>query len=203
MSEPRGKRLKSGVPACKTHRAQVGSKVKQNLPSAVEEALCGVSTSLMEFSYRLHALAKIFEQDDVALPRVAEFFQKESVSEQKQAEAMLHYMSERGGQYCSKVVQRPGTEQVCALLPALELLLGHWKEEMAVMVELCQLAREHGDPHSSSVVKSRFLQPLAPKIKLLGDLLTNARRVGCTSNSAGGFGEYLIDQLYEELTRSA
>lgn len=99
-------------------------------------------------------------------------------------------------------VQKPGTEQVCTLLAALEFLLGQWKEEMSVMVELCHLAREHGDPHSASVLKSRFLQPLAPKIKLLGDLMTNARRVGCTSDVAGGFGEYLIDQLYKELTRS-
>ncbi|XP_072529729.1 ferritin, heavy subunit [Salminus brasiliensis] len=200
MSEPGGKRLKSSVPVCKTHRVSVGGRAKQNLPSVVEEGLCGVSSLLMELAYRLQALAKIFEQDDMALPRVAAYFYLESTREQEQAEAMLHYLSERGGQYCNKDIQRPGTEQVCALLPALELLLGQWKEEMAIMVELSQLAREHGDPHSASVLKSHFLQPLAPKIKLLGDLLTNVRRVGCTSDGAGGFGEYLIDQLYEELT---
>ncbi|XP_022527855.1 ferritin light chain, oocyte isoform-like [Astyanax mexicanus] len=199
MSEPGGKRLKSSVPVCRAHRGSAASRARHNLPPAVEEALCGVSSLLMELSYRLHALAKIFEQDDLALPRVAAYFYLESTREQEQAEAMLHYLSERGGQYCSKDIQRPGTEQVCALLPALELLLGQWKEEMAIMVELSQLAREHGDPHSASVLKSHFLQPLAPKIKLLGDLLTNARRLGCTSDGAGGYGEYLIDQLYEEL----
>lgn len=97
-------------------------------------------------------------------------------------------------------LQRPGTEQVCALLPALELLLGQWKEEMAIMVELCQLACEHEDPHTANTVKSHFLNPLIPKVKLLGDLLTNAQRVGCTTDSTGGFGEYLIDQLYKELS---
>ncbi|KAL7868115.1 hypothetical protein SRHO_G00094990 [Serrasalmus rhombeus] len=202
MSEPRGKRLKSSVPVCKTHRASAGSAVKQNLPSIVEEGLCGVSSLLMELAYRLQALAKIFDQDDMALPRVAAYFHQESAREQEQAEAMLQYLSERGGQYCNKDIQRPGTEQVCALLPALELLLGQWKEEMAIMVELCQLAREHGDPHSASMLKSHFLQPLTPKIKLLGDLLTNAKKVGCTRDGAGGFGEYIIDQLYEELARS-
>lgn len=96
--------------------------------------------------------------------------------------------------------QRPGTEQVSALLPALELMLGQWKEEMTIMVDLCQLAHEHEDPHTTSVVRKHFLKPLVPKIKLLGDLLTNARRVGCTTDSTGGFGEYLIDQLYKELS---
>lgn len=101
------------------------------------------------------------------------------------------------------VFQRPGCEAVCGLLPALELALAQWKEEMAIMIELCRIAREQGDPHSASVVKNRFLTPLVPKVKLLGDLLTNARRVGCTADGSAGFGEYLIDQLQEELTSSA
>ncbi|KAK2834358.1 hypothetical protein Q7C36_015059 [Tachysurus vachellii] len=200
MSEPVGKRLKTNVPMCKAHCALVSSKTKQNFPTAVEEGLCGVSTSLMEFAYRLEALAKIFEQEDLPLSRVAAFFYQESSREKAQAEAMLQYQSERGGQYCNKVIQKPGTEQVCALLPALELMLGQWKEEMVIMVELCQLAREHEDPHTISVVKRHFLNPVVPKIKLLGDLLTNAHKVGCTNDSTGGFGEYLIDQLYKELS---
>ncbi|XP_071007507.1 ferritin, heavy subunit-like [Oncorhynchus clarkii lewisi] len=200
MAELSVKRLKTSLPICKIHRPFVGSRVKQNLPAVVEESLCGVSTMLMEVAYRLDALANIFEQDDIALPRVAAFFHEHSEQEQAQAEAMLDYLSDRGGQYCNKDIQRPGCEEVCAVIPALELMLGQWKEEMAVMVELSQLSKEHSDPHSASVVKSRFLGPLVPRVKLLGDLLTNARRVGCTIDRSGGFGEYLINQLQEELT---
>ncbi|XP_014025403.2 ferritin, heavy subunit [Salmo salar] len=200
MAEPSVKRLKTNLPICKIHRPFVGSRVKQNLPAVVEESLCGVSTMLMEFAYRLDSLAKIFEQDDISLPRVAAFFHEHSEQERAQAEAMLDYLSDRGGQYCNKDIQRPGCEEVCAVIPALELMLGQWKEEMSVMVELSQLSNEHSDPHSASVVKSRFLGPLVPRVKLLGDLLTNARRVGCTIDRSGGFGEYLINQLQEELT---
>ncbi|CAB1331555.1 unnamed protein product [Coregonus sp. 'balchen'] len=141
--------------------------------------------------------AKIFERNDIALPRVAAFFHEHSEQEQSQAEAMLDYLSDRGGQYCNKDTTRPGCEEMCAVILALELMLGQWKEEMAVMVELSQLSKEHSDLHSASVVNSRLL---VPRVKLLGDLLTNARRVGCTSDRSGGFGEYLIDQLQEELT---
>ncbi|TSK45844.1 Ferritin, heavy subunit [Bagarius yarrelli] len=200
MSAPVGKRLKTNIRLCTAHRALVSSKAKQNFPVSVEEALCGLSTSVLEFAYRLEALAKIFEQDSLPLSRVAAFFHQQSTREQEQAKAMLKYLSARGGQYCNKVIQRPGTDHVCALLPALELMLRQWKEEMAIMVELCQLAREHEDPHTVSVIKSCFLNPLVPKIKLLGDLLTNAHRVGCTTDSSGGFGEYLIDQLYKDLS---
>lgn len=165
--------------------------------------MCGVSTLLMEVAYKLQALGKLFEQDNLALPRVAAFFQVESEREQEQAEAMLNYLSERGGQYCNKDIKRPGCEEIGGLLPALDVTLTAWKEEMGVMIELCRIAREHGDPHSASVVKHRFLTPLVPKVKLLGDLVTNARRVGCSADGAGSFGDYLLDQLQEELTSSA
>ncbi|KAK9952601.1 hypothetical protein ABG768_018428 [Culter alburnus] len=200
MSEPRVKRIKTCLPLCKTHFSSAGSQVRQNFPTAVEESLCGVSTFLMEVSYKLEALAKIFEQSDLSLPRVAAYFHQESVKELERAEAMLQYLSQRGGKFCGKNIQRPGTENVCAVLPALEIMLNQWKEEMSVMVELNQLAREYGDPHTASVIKSQFIEPLVPKVKLVGDLLTSAHRVGCTSDSAGGFGEYLIDQLQETLT---
>ncbi|KAL0968119.1 hypothetical protein UPYG_G00262650 [Umbra pygmaea] len=203
MSEPSSKRLKINVPICKTHRPCLGSRVKQSLPPIVEESLCGVATLLLEVAYRLNALAKIFEQDDNALPRVSAFFHEQSEKEQARAEAMLNYLSERGGQFCNKDIQRPGCENVCAVIPALELMLNQWKEEMAVMVELIQLSKEHSDPLSANVVKRRFLGPLVPLIKLVGDFLTNARRVCCTSDCSAGFREYLFDQLQEELTKTS
>lgn len=200
MSEPREKRIKTCLPLCKTHLSTDGSQVRQNFPTVVEESLCGVSTLLMEVSYRLEALANIFEQSDLSLPRVAAYFHQESVKELERAEAMLQYLSQRGGKFCGKNIQRPVTENVFAVLPGLEIMLDQWKEEMSVMVELNQLAREYGDPHTASVIKSQFIEPLVPKVKLVCDLLTSARRVGCTSDSTGGFGEYLIDQLQETLT---
>ncbi|XP_035251018.1 soma ferritin [Anguilla anguilla] len=200
MSEPRGKRLKTSFPICKTHRATTGSRAKQNLPAVVEESVCGVTTFLLEAAYRLEALAKVFEQDDHALPRVAAFFKRESEREQERAEAMMQYLNERGGQYCGKDIQRPGCESVGAVLQALELTLAQWKEVEDVLVELVRCAKERGDAHTASVVKSRFLGPLVPRVKTLGDLVTSARKAGCAPDGTGGFGEYLFDQLQEELT---
>ncbi|XP_030280693.1 ferritin, heavy subunit isoform X2 [Sparus aurata] len=184
-AEPAEKRLKTGLPLCAAHRSSAGSRARHNLQAAVEEALCGSS---------------VFERDDVALPRVASFFHQEALKQQQEAEAMLGYLAERGGNYCGKDVQKPGCEAVCAVIPALELLLLQLREEVDVLVELSQLARNHGDPHTASVVKSHFLTPRVDRLKLLGDLLTNARRVGCTSDQTGGFGEYILNELQEELT---
>ncbi|XP_030280692.1 ferritin light chain isoform X1 [Sparus aurata] len=199
-AEPAEKRLKTGLPLCAAHRSSAGSRARHNLQAAVEEALCGVSSLLWDGAYRLQALSSVFERDDVALPRVASFFHQEALKQQQEAEAMLGYLAERGGNYCGKDVQKPGCEAVCAVIPALELLLLQLREEVDVLVELSQLARNHGDPHTASVVKSHFLTPRVDRLKLLGDLLTNARRVGCTSDQTGGFGEYILNELQEELT---
>ncbi|KAM9351619.1 ferritin light chain [Symphorus nematophorus] len=201
MCEPAGKRLKSSLPLCRAHRSSATSRAKHNLQAAVEEALCGVSSLLWDGAYRLQALASVFERDDVALPRVAAFFHQEVLKQQEEAEAMLDYLAQRGGNYCGKDIQKPGCESVCAVLPALELLLLQLKEEVSVLVELSQLARNHGDPHTASVVKSHFLTPRVDRLKLLGDLLTSARRVGCTNDQTGGLGEYILNELQEELTR--
>ncbi|XP_047451355.1 ferritin light chain, oocyte isoform-like isoform X2 [Mugil cephalus] len=187
MAEPAGKRLKSSLPLCRAHRSSgASSRARHNLPAAVEEALCGTT---------------VFEREDIPLPRVVSFFHHQALKQQDEAEAMLAYLAERGGTYCSKDIQKPGCEAVCALLPALELLLLQLKEEASVMVELSQLAREQGDPHTSHVVKNVFLGPRVDRLKLLGDLLTSARRVGCTNDQTGGFGEYILNELQEELTR--
>lgn len=53
MSEPRVKRIKTCLPLCRTHLSSAGSLARQNFPTVVEESLCGVSTLLMEVSYRL------------------------------------------------------------------------------------------------------------------------------------------------------
>ncbi|CAK6978269.1 ferritin light chain%2C oocyte isoform-like [Scomber scombrus] len=200
MAEPAGKKLKSSLPLCKAHRSSACSRARQNLQAAVEEALCGVSSLLWDGAYRLQALAVVFERDDLALPRVAAFFHQEALKQQDEAEAMLGYLAERGGTYCGKDIHKPDCEAISAVLPALELLLLQLKEEVCVMVELSQFAREHADPHTASVVKSHFLAPRVDRTKLLGDLLTSARRLGCSDNQAGGFGEYILNELQEELT---
>lgn len=87
-----------------------------------------------------------------------------------------------------------------AVLPALELLQLQLKEEIGALVELSQQAREHGDPVTVSVVKGHLLARRVDRLKLLGDLLTSARRVGCTMDQKGAFGEYILNELQEELS---
>uniref|UniRef100_A0A3P8UM07 Zgc:172145 n=1 Tax=Cynoglossus semilaevis TaxID=244447 RepID=A0A3P8UM07_CYNSE len=191
MAEPATKRLKSSLFVCRAHPSSaVSSRAKHNLPTAVEEALCGVSSLLWDGAYRLQALASVFEKDDAPLPHVAAFFHQEMVKQQAEIESLLHYLTERGGRYCGKDIKRPGCEMIQAVLPALELLQLQLKEEIGALVELSQLA----------LVKGHLLARRVDRLKLLGDLLTSARRVGCTMDQKGAFGEYILNELQEELS---
>lgn len=200
MAEPAEKRFKSSLPWCLSHRSSsCTGRGALPLQPALEEALCGVSGLLFHGAYRLQALACAFERDDVAFPRLALFFRHVAQQQQEETQQLLWYLSQRGGSYCSKDIQRPGCEAVGAVLPALDLLLLQLREEVGVLMELSELSQDSGDPQTCSVVKTLLLSPRVERLKQLGDLLTSARRLGCTNDPTGQFGEYLLNELHEEL----
>lgn len=127
------------------------------------------------------------------------FFRHVAQRQQEETEQLLWYLNQRGGSYCSKDIQRPGCEAVGAVLPALDLLLLQLREEVGVLVELSELSRDRGDPQTCSMVKNLLLSPRVQRLKQLGELLTSARRLGCTNDPTGQFGEYLLNELQEEL----
>lgn len=200
MAEPAEKRFKSSLPWCASHR-RCSNTGWGTLPlrPAVEEALCGVSGLLFHGAYRLQALACAFERDDVAFPRLALYFRHVAQRQQEEAQQLLRYLAQRGGTYCSKDLQRPGCEAVGAVLPALDLLLLQLRDEVGVLVELNELSQNSGDPQTCSVIKTLLLSPRVERLKQLGDMLTSARRLGCTNDPTGQFGEYLLSELQEEL----
>ncbi|KAK7916503.1 hypothetical protein WMY93_012264 [Mugilogobius chulae] len=197
MAEPEEKRFKSILPRCTSHRSSISRCV--TLQAAVEEALCGVSSLLFHGVYKLQALASAFELDDCSLPRLALFFCHTAQKQQEEAQELLRYLSQRGGTYCSRDIQRSGCEAVCAVLPALDLLLLQLKEEVEVLVELRHMSQDSGDPQTCSMIQSHLLNPRLERLKQLGDLRSSAQRLGCTTDTTGGFGEYLFNELQERL----
>ncbi|XP_053576633.1 ferritin light chain, oocyte isoform [Bombina bombina] len=199
MAEPKPKRVKGALPSCPKHFMNNRSGVRQNFPPLLEEGLCGVSSVLMQLSYRLLALAEVFDQSNVALARVSKFFLEQSEEEQRAAEALLKHMTNRGGYYCSKTLQKPGCEHVGDVMTALHIALNEWKTILGYLEELYNISIDLSDPHTAGVIKKHFIEPKVRKVKVTGDLLTNTRRLGCTQDGKSSFGEYLIDRLEEEL----
>ncbi|XP_060694460.1 ferritin light chain, oocyte isoform-like [Hemiscyllium ocellatum] len=201
MEEPKGKRQKTCLPICSCHQPVSGSQVKQNYPASVEEAVCGLITLYFELSYRFQSLAEIFEQDNIALPRVSGYFRQVAEEEEQNAKTLIDYQKERGGHYCTKDIKKPRTESVQNICQALALTLRQWKTVATFLEELCTLGKSCTDPHTTSFIRKQLLAPKIQQIKVVSALITNANRLGCTDEGQVSFGEYLIDQLQEELEK--
>nr|XP_009933625.1 PREDICTED: ferritin heavy chain-like [Opisthocomus hoazin] len=139
-----------------------------------------------------------FDQSHVALPNVSKFFLHQALEERKAAEALMKYQQERGGHYCSKTIQKPNCEYAVGLMKALEVAMVQWKTMIRYFEELYALSIENADPHSASTIKKQFIGPKIQKIKLMGDLLTNARRLDCSQDGRNSLGDYFMDRLQKE-----
>nr|XP_056707789.1 ferritin light chain, oocyte isoform-like [Euleptes europaea] len=201
MAEPSPKRLKSGLPLCAVHRrgGALGRRVRQSFPAAVEEGLCGVAAALLEAAYAFRMMGEIFDLSDMSLPNVAKFFWEQEKEEREAAEVLIQYLHDRGGLYCTKVIQKPPNVHINGVAAALEVALTQWKMLAGYFEDLYAMSIKNSDPHTAGTIKKQFLAPKIQKIKLMGDLITNARRLRSAQDGRGDLENYLIDRLQKEL----
>uniref|UniRef100_A0A8C0EZ01 Ferritin n=1 Tax=Bubo bubo TaxID=30461 RepID=A0A8C0EZ01_BUBBB len=149
----------------------------------------------IEFSFKT---GEYFDQSHVALPNVSKFFLHQALEERKAAEALMKYQQERGGHYCSKTIQVGSRQQAFKQDGKSLTSMVQWKTMIRYFEELYALSIENADPHSASTIKKQFIGPKIRKIKLMGDLLTNARRLDCSQDGRNSLGDYFMDRLQKE-----
>uniref|UniRef100_A0A8D2JIW8 Ferritin n=1 Tax=Varanus komodoensis TaxID=61221 RepID=A0A8D2JIW8_VARKO len=145
---------------------------------------------------------EIFDQFDTALPNVSKFFLDRSKEEREAAEALIQYQHDRGGIYCTRVIQKPPNVSINGVATALEVALVQWKTLASYFEELYALSIKNSDPHTASTIKKQFLAPKIERIKLMGDLITNTHRLRSAQDGKSNLENYLIDRLQEELKLS-
>uniref|UniRef100_A0A8C0IBX0 Ferritin/DPS domain-containing protein n=1 Tax=Bubo bubo TaxID=30461 RepID=A0A8C0IBX0_BUBBB len=123
-----------------------------------------------------------FDQSHVALPNVSKFFLHQALEERKAAEALMKYQQERGEGRFGLDIRKNFFPYAVGLMKALEVAMVQWKTMIRYFEELYALSIENADPHSASTIKKQFIGPKIRKIKLMGDLLTNARRLDCSQD---------------------
>uniref|UniRef100_A0A8D2PG87 Ferritin n=1 Tax=Zosterops lateralis melanops TaxID=1220523 RepID=A0A8D2PG87_ZOSLA len=145
-----------------------------------------------------------FDQSHVALPNISKFFLHQALEERKAAEALMKYQQERGGPFQPQPFYdwKPNCDYAVGLMKALELAMVQWKTMLRYFEELYALSVENADPHSASTIKKQFIGPKIQKIKLMGDLLTNARRLDCSQDGRNSLGDYFMDRLQKEFRTS-
>ncbi|XP_077170259.1 ferritin heavy chain A-like [Paroedura picta] len=167
------------------------SQVRQNYHRDCEAAINRMVNMELYASYVYLSMSSYFDRDDVALRHVAEFFRSQSREEREHADKLLRFQSQRGGRVLLQDIKKPDRDAWGSTLEAMEAALQLEKSVNQALLELHHLAGEKGDPHLCDFLETHYLDEQVKAIKVLGDYITNLRRLGA---SQGGLGEYLFDK---------
>ncbi|XP_059496682.1 ferritin, middle subunit-like [Stegostoma tigrinum] len=143
-------------------------------------------------SYLYQSLMSYFDQDDVALPHLSQFFKDQSQEKQEHAGKLLKFQNQCGGQVLLQDVKKPERDEWGNSLQAMQVALDLEKNVNQSLLDLHQLATAQTDPHLCDFLETHYLDEEVRIIKQLGDYITNLKRLGAPEN---GMGEYLFDRL--------
>ncbi|XP_041568923.1 ferritin, higher subunit [Taeniopygia guttata] len=175
------------------------SQIRQNYHRDCEAAINRMANMELYASYVYLSMGFYFDRDDVALPRVSQFFLQQSREEREHAEGLLRFQTRRGGRILLQDIKKPERDAWGSALEAVEAALQLEKSVNQALLDLHALASEKGDPHLCDFLESNYLDEQVKAIKELGDHATNLRRLagGATGpgGASAGLGEYLFDRL--------
>ncbi len=143
-----------------------------------------------EAFYGYQALARYFEQANVALFNVAKLFQGMAQEELEHAKILQGYLIQRGAGLSYRDLKAFNPDKEINLQRAFELALGFEGAVFASLREVHALALEHDDAHLVVFIEDTFY---TEQVKAEFDLnvhLATIRRLGT------GIGEFLFDREY-------
>lgn len=167
------------------------SQVRQNYHRDCEAAINRMVNMELYASYVYLSMSSYFDRDDVALRHVSEFFRSQSHEEREHAEKLLKFQSQRGGRLLLQEIKSPERDAWGTTLDAMEAALKLEKSVNQALLDLHRLASDKGDPHLCDFLETHYLDEQVKAIKVLGDYITNLRRL---ASDKGGLGEYLFDK---------
>ncbi|XP_077453244.1 ferritin, heavy polypeptide 1b isoform X2 [Stigmatopora argus] len=177
----------------------MSSQIRQNFHQDCEAAINRQINLELYASYVYLSMAYYFERDDIALPHFAKFFRGQTKEEREHAEKLLTFQNKRGGRILFQDIKKPDRDEWGSGLEALECALHLEKNVNQSLLELHQIATQHGDPHMCDFIETHYLDEQVKSIKQLADWVSNLQRMGAPQN---GMAEYLFDKhtMAEEAT---
>ncbi|PIO73756.1 ferritin-like protein, partial [Teladorsagia circumcincta] len=142
------------------------SQVRMHYSKELEAAVNKQINIELYASYVYLSMSVYFDRDDVALPHISKFFQKQSEEERGHASKFMKMQNMRGGR--------------AAL--ALE------KFNNQALLDLHAVATDSNDVQFTDFLESELLEEQTESINEMGKMVTNLKRVG------SGLGEYMFDK---------
>ncbi|XP_032894967.1 ferritin heavy chain isoform X1 [Amblyraja radiata] len=169
----------------------MSSQVRQNYHLDCEAAVSRQINLELYASYVYLSMSYYFDRDDVALKNFASFFLEQSHEEREHAEKLMKLQNQRGGRTLLQDIKKPDRDEWGSGLDAMICSLELEKSVNQSLLELHKLATDRNDPHLCDFLETHYLDEQVKSIKLLGDHVTNLRRLGAPEN---GMAEYLFDK---------
>ncbi|CAI5771578.1 ferritin heavy chain A-like [Podarcis lilfordi] len=126
------------------------------------------------------------------LPCTTRLKEKEQSQEERSTRRSSCSTRTSGENILLKDIKKPEKNEWGSSLGALQSALELEKVVNQALQDLHKLATEKGDPHLCDFLETEYLEEQVKAIKLLGDHLTNLRRLVVPQN---GTGDYLFNKL--------
>jgi len=164
------------------------SQCRQNYHSESEAGVNRQINMELYASYTYQSMSFYFDRDDVALPGFAKFFKKSSDEEREHAEKLMKYQNKRGGRVVLQDVKKPAQDEWGTGLDAMKVALQLERDVNQSLLDLHKVCSSHDDAQMADFLESEYLGEQVDAIKMLGDHITQLKRVG------PGLGEYMYDK---------
>ncbi|XP_044514391.1 ferritin heavy chain B-like [Gracilinanus agilis] len=165
--------------------------VSQNFHPECEFSISKIINLELHASYVYFTMTYYFCHHNMALKHFSMFFREQSEKKKEHAEKIIQYLIKRGGHPVLENILKSEVEDWSNSLQALEEALVIEKAVNEDLLALYDKAKEHEDPHLCGFLKSELLDEQVKIIKLLGDYITNLKRLGMPENRSG---EYIFDK---------
>ncbi|XP_058391445.1 ferritin light chain-like [Diceros bicornis minor] len=170
----------------------MGSRIPQTYAAKVEAAVNRLVNLHLRASSTYLFLGSYFEGDDVAVEGVGHFFRELAEEKREGAQRLLKFQNQWSGCALVQDGQKLSQDEWSGSVDAMEAAIALEKDLNEAILDLHALGCANTEPHLCAFLKSHFLEEEMKVIKMMGDYLTNLRRL---AGAEAGLGEYLFQSL--------
>jgi len=167
-----------------------GPIIRQNYHAESEAGLNRLINTYLRASYTYISMSGHFDRDDVALPGISKCVGKISDERRDIAKKLMEYQNIRGGRIVLADIKKPDRDEWGNGLDLAIAFLEYEKEVNQALLDLIAAANKQNDFQLADFLETYLLENGVVHLKMIGDAITQLKRVG------PGLGEFQVDQKF-------